>query len=104
MKREGMATRYRLLTAVLVLAGASHGFAQDQAQDPRVGLRAGFTDAGVAARSMELLSNTGRPEGFATTVTGEMMEILFANSDLAFKGNLLFMGSFRGFQIFDISN
>jgi hypothetical protein len=104
MKREGKAMRYRLLTAALVFASASHGLAQDQAQDPRVGLRAGFTDAGVAARNMELLSNTARPEGFATAVKGEMMEILFANSDLAFNGNLLFLGSFRGFQIYDISN
>ena len=33
-------------------------------QDPRVGLKAGFRDAGVAARNMELVANVPKPEGF----------------------------------------
>jgi hypothetical protein len=33
-------------------------------KDPRVGLKPGVKDAGVAARNMELVSNLPRPEGF----------------------------------------
>jgi hypothetical protein len=32
--------------------------------DPRVGLKAGFRDAGVAARGMQLISTLPKPEGF----------------------------------------
>ena len=32
--------------------------------DPRVGLKAGVRDAGVAASGMELLANVPKPEGF----------------------------------------
>jgi hypothetical protein len=33
-------------------------------KDPRIGLKPGMKDAGVAARNMELVSNLPRPEGF----------------------------------------
>ncbi len=32
--------------------------------DPRVGLKGGLRDAGVAARNMELLANLPKPDGF----------------------------------------
>jgi hypothetical protein len=35
-----------------------------QSSDPRVGLKGGFRDAGVAARNMELVANLPKPEGF----------------------------------------
>src|SRR5262245_30632817 len=35
-----------------------------QQQDPRVGLKAGFRDAGQAARNMELVASVPKPEGF----------------------------------------
>ena len=45
-----------------------HALAQDRPAtgqtDPRIGLKAGFRDAGVAARNMELLANLPKPEGF----------------------------------------
>ena len=44
-------------------AGRRAGDVGDQT-DPRVGLKAGFRDAGVAARNMELLANLPKPEGF----------------------------------------
>ena len=72
------------------------------AQDPRIGLKAGMEDAAVAARNMELVSTSKRPEAFVNA--RNLGDILFANSDMAFKGNTLFMGSFHGFQIFDISD
>jgi hypothetical protein len=60
--------------------------------DPRLGLAPGGADAGQAARGMELIANRPRPEGFAT------------NSDLAFSGNLVFVGNYRGINIYDITN
>lgn len=61
--------------------------------DPRVGLKAGKTDAGVAAWNMRLVSNTPSPAGFETT-----------NSDLAFRGNHVFLGNYNGFMVWDMSN
>src|ERR1700716_1673500 len=70
--------------------------------DPRVGLRAGFTDAGVAASNIRLVSHSAKPsllegEGGARGLT-------FANSDLAFAGTYVYQGNFSGFQIYDIAN
>jgi hypothetical protein len=87
-----------LVTAGLMAVPA----AQAQARDPRVGLRAGWTDAGVAARNMELVSHTPRPEGFMNAA--EMGDFGFANSDLAFHRNFVFAGNFHGIQIFDATD
>jgi hypothetical protein len=73
-----------------------------QGPDPRVGLKAGLFDAGSAISNMELVSNTKRPDAFVDPK--ELGNILFANSDMAFAGNTMVMGSFHGFQIYDISN
>lgn len=61
--------------------------------DPRVGLKAGKTDPGVAAWNMRLVSNTPSPPGFETT-----------NSDLAFRGEYALQGNYNGFMIWDIRN
>jgi hypothetical protein len=120
------------------------GSAQERpASDPRVGLKAGLKDAGVAAKNMELLANLPKPPGFFDPAqpTGEPTEaekpepatppataakppagetakpaaeetakpqpqrssLDFANSDLAFKGQHLFIGNFSGFNIYDVS-
>ncbi|MFN2317730.1 MAG: hypothetical protein ABR602_13765, partial [Gemmatimonadales bacterium] len=76
--------------------------ASAQAADPRVGLRAGWMDAESAASNMRLVSNTPRPERFY--VPGNPGDFFTANSDLAFRGNLVFVGNFSGFQIFDVSD
>jgi hypothetical protein len=62
--------------------------------DPRVGLRAGKTDAAQATWNMTLLSNSPSPEPFSKN----------ANSDLAFLGNYAIQGNFSGYQMWDISN
>jgi hypothetical protein len=62
--------------------------------DPRVGLKAGLTDAGTAAWNMKLVSNTPQPEGFKG----------ITNSDLAFSGKYVFQGSYNGYQVWDITN
>ncbi|MGA7234844.1 MAG: hypothetical protein WBY44_04150, partial [Bryobacteraceae bacterium] len=40
-----------------------------QPNDPRVGLKGGITDAGVAALGMELVVNLPKPTGFAAGTT-----------------------------------
>jgi hypothetical protein len=62
--------------------------------DPRVGLKPGLWDAGEAISNLRLVSATRPPERFIGGI----------NSDLAFKGNYVIQGSFRGFQVWDISN
>ncbi len=62
------------------------------ASDPRIGLRGGVHDAEEAAWNLRLISNVPRPEGFST------------NSDLAFSGDLVFMGNYNGFNVYDVSN
>jgi hypothetical protein len=62
--------------------------------DPRIGLSAGYLDAGQAAWNMRLVSNTPSPEGFAGVT----------NSDLAFSGSLVYQGNYNGFQVWDVSN
>jgi hypothetical protein len=95
------ATGLMLLLAVAALADRASAQIGG-GSDPRVGLRAGMEDAGVAGGAMELISNTPKPEGFHDPrMPGN---ILLANSDLAFQGDLLFMGGFHGIQIYDISD
>ena len=70
--------------------------------DPRVGLSAGWSDAGEAMSGMELAAHLNRPEGFEDREN--LGSFAFANTDIAFANDLLFMGSYRGFNIYDISN
>jgi hypothetical protein len=73
-----------------------------QAQDPRIGLRAGVHDAGEAAWNLNLLVNIPRPAAFIDPAN--IGNLAFANSDLAFQGNLVFVGNFHGFNIYDVSD
>jgi hypothetical protein len=64
--RSAAATFACLSALILSLAT---GLAQDRpaqasTSDPRVGLKAGLRDAGVAARGLELVSSVPKPEGF----------------------------------------
>jgi hypothetical protein len=99
--------------------------------DPRVGLKPGFRDAGVASRNMEHLANLPKPDGFfdsrapAGAITppepppgtprperpanGSPPEPPpvgsgFTNSDLAFRGNHMVAGNYHGFNTYDIEN
>ena len=62
--------------------------------DPRIGLRAGATDAAEATWNMRKVSTTPSSAKF-TGVT---------NSDLAFIGNYAIQGNYNGYQVWDISN
>jgi hypothetical protein len=120
-----------LCVSAVILAAAIEGGAQQRPadpNDPRVGLKAGMKDAGEAARNMKKISSLPKPEGFfdpanpAGAIPPERDPSLppappdpnspaaiamnsalgFANSDLAFSGNHVFMGSFHGFTTYDI--
>jgi hypothetical protein len=67
--------------------------------DARNGLKAGYLDAGVAQSGMRLVSFTPKPIQFDTA-----RGLTFINSDLAFRGNLVYQGNFSGFAIWDVSN
>ncbi|HEY5939767.1 MAG TPA: hypothetical protein VIT87_03020, partial [Gemmatimonadales bacterium] len=63
--------------------------------DPRIGLRAGRTDAAEAAWNLRAVSKTPPSAKFAE---GGI------NSDLAFTGNYAIQGNFNGYQVWDITN
>ena len=93
----------------LMLSAAMAGEAQDKppaaqaaSNDPRVGLKPGMTDAGEAARNIELVGHLDKPEGFADPTGAGGLN--FANSDLAFRGTHLFLGNFHGFNFYDIED
>src|SRR5438552_1387629 len=96
------ALRWTALAPLGFLVGLTWAVAPALAQgDPRVGLRAGWKDAGEAIKNLELVGHADRPEGFFDPAS--IGSFAFASSDLAFKGNYAFQGSFNGFQIWDIS-
>jgi hypothetical protein len=91
--------------AAIALSISVIGFAQTPGTDkpdPRVGLKGGLTDAAVAAKGLELVSNLPKPEGFIDPSGQHSLN--FANSDLAFQGNHVFLGNFSGFNIYDVEN
>ena len=92
-----------LLAATTLLAPLVAGAQADSARraDPRVGLRPGLQDAGEAIRNLELVAHRPRPQGFFNpTSPGDFG---FVNADLAFRGDLAFLGGFNGVQIWDIT-
>ncbi|HUF13003.1 MAG TPA: hypothetical protein VMN78_07890 [Longimicrobiales bacterium] len=70
--------------------------------DPRYGLEPGWRDAEVAVSAVELVAHRDRPAGFFDP--DNLGDLLVGFSDMAFRGDLLFVGSFHGFNIYDISN
>src|SRR3954471_5448034 len=61
--------------------------------DPRIGLKAGLTDAGEASWNMRLVSNTPTPTQFRSV-----------NSDLGFFGKYAIQGTFDGWLVWDLSD
>jgi hypothetical protein len=90
------------LTLLLGCAGSTpapggatpSGDARAPSPDPRVGLRAGLTDAGQAIWNLKLVSATPAPKDFVGVT----------NSDLAFAGKYVIQGNYNGFQVWDIEN
>lgn len=90
------------LVLVVVVAALPAAVAAQGTQDPRVGLRAGWNDAGEAAWNLDLVAHRPRPEGWFNAE--EPGDFGFVNADMAFRGNLVFQGGFHGFQVWDVSN
>jgi hypothetical protein len=82
------------LFAALLPVAAS---AQD---DPREGLAPGYFPWSEASSNIELLDNDPRVAPFDAPPGN----FGFVNSDLAFTGDNAIVGSFNGFQVYDISN
>ncbi|HEX3280946.1 MAG TPA: hypothetical protein VHR36_06905 [Pyrinomonadaceae bacterium] len=108
------------------------GMVGSDANDPRAKLSPGMYDAGEAAIGLKHIMLLKKPDSFElgtsdpndpkvdktlTTVLGigdpaktpSAMKLVlaglgFANSDMAFQGNHLFLGNFHGVNIYDISN
>jgi len=107
------------------------GMTGSDENDPRAKLTPGIYDAGEAAmgikhiqlvkkpdafqlgsddpdnpRVNKTLGQLGIPEGMPIPKPSKLVlaQLAFANSDLAFQGNHLFLGNFYGVNIFDISN
>ena len=91
---------FAVMTLVVLAAQSVPG--QDTASrgDPRVGLKPGWTDAGEAISNLRLVAHRSRPEGFGNPANRGDFGV--ANADLAFRGDLLFLGGFHGVQIWDI--
>lgn len=88
---------------VMVLAAALLPAAAYAADDPREDLAPGYIPWSEASSNIELLDNDPRAGAFDSDVTG-FNGIGFANSDLAFSGDNAIVGSFNGFQVYDLSD
>jgi hypothetical protein len=84
-------------------AGASASMsASAPSPDPRVGLRAGWHDAGEAIWNLRLVSATRPSAAFSNPSTPGDSRL--TNTDLAFSGNYVFQGNYSGYQVWDIAN
>jgi len=70
--------------------------------DPRVGLKAGWFNAGEAIWNLSVVSKTPPSEKFINMTTPGDRRLV--NSDLAFLGKYVIQGNYSGMQIWDISN
>jgi len=92
-----------MFAAAVAVAPAATAAQQDTiatTNDPRVGLKAGPKNtAGIAIEGMRLVSFTPKP-----AVLDSARGLTFINSDLAFRGNIVYQGNFSGFTVWDVSN
>ena len=96
-----------LMIGVLSLAACAHGTQAGVStatpkKDPRVGLRAGWMDAGQAAWNLKLVSTTPPSEQFIDRSTPGDFRLI--NSDISVVGPYVIQGNFSGYQVWDISN
>jgi len=85
---------------VIALAAALLPAAAYAADDPREDLAPGYIPWSEAASNVELLDNDPRVAPFDAPPGN----FGFVNSDLAFSGDRAFVGSFNGFQVYDLSD
>jgi len=70
--------------------------------DPRVGLKAGWFDAGQALWNMRLVANQPPSKDFLNASTPGDRRLV--SSDLAFSGNYVMQGNYSGYQVWDVAN
>ncbi len=70
--------------------------------DPRIGLKAGWFDAGEAIWNMRMVSTTKPSSDFMNPSTPG--DARLKNSDLAFIGEHVIQGNYSGYQIFNIAD
>jgi len=68
--------------------------------DPRVGLHAGWMNAGEAAWNLRVVSKTPPSPDFINQSTPGDFRLI--NSDLSFVGHYVIQGNFSGYQVWDI--
>ncbi|WP_157570938.1 LVIVD repeat-containing protein [Nocardioides insulae] len=102
-------TRSRAIAAagaallLATLAPASAVADPPDPDDPRVGLAPGYFPWTDVSSNVDLLDNDPREGAFNTAPIG-FTGIGTANSDLAFSGDNAIVGSFNGFQVYDLSD
>jgi hypothetical protein len=102
VRRHTRTPRGVVVAATVILAvGLLPGAAAAEDPDPRIGLGAGWLDAQTAISNLEHVGHADRPPGFFDPANPGSFSLL--TSDLAFRGNHAFVGSFHGFNIVDIS-
>ena len=62
--RRTAASVLSVAAAALFLIAQGHAQEHPSTTDPRVGLKAGFQDAGQAAKNLQLVAHMGKPQGF----------------------------------------
>jgi hypothetical protein len=70
--------------------------------DPRVGLRAGWMDAGEATWNLAVVAKQQPSEAFINPSTPGDRRLI--NSDLAFTRNYVIQGNYSGYQVWDVAN
>jgi len=106
--REVMAVAFALgvttagLTAQEPAASPPQAATPQAVNDPRVGLKPGVDDAGEAAWNLELVAHMPMPEGFMSPES--LGDLNYANSDFAFRDDILFQGSFHGFNFYNVED
>ncbi|HEY2379301.1 MAG TPA: hypothetical protein VGH98_25185 [Gemmatimonadaceae bacterium] len=84
------------------LSGAPDMSPTPPSPDSRIGLRAGWFDAGQAIWNLRAVSMTRPSKDFINESTPGDRRLV--NSDLAFMGHYVFQGNYSGWQMWDISN
>ncbi|WP_208542965.1 LVIVD repeat-containing protein [Nocardioides euryhalodurans] len=100
---ERVSTTFRRvagLTGVAALVVAMVPLGAAAAEDPRVDLPPGYFPWSEASSNIDLLDNDPRVAPFDAPPGN----FGFVNSDLAFSGDRAFVGSFNGFQVYDLSD
>jgi hypothetical protein len=82
--------------------GASDMSTSAPSPDPRVGLRAGWMDAGEATWNLAVVAKRQPSEAFINPSTPGDRRLI--NSDLAFTRNYVIQGNYSGYQVWDIAN